>query len=200
MRVFTWLHRVYVHERRTNVLSRHVAELLPAGATVVDVGAGDGLLAGKLLERRSDLQLRAVEVLARPDAHVPVELFDGAHLDMADESVDFVLLIDVLHHATEPLELLREAQRVAREGVVVKDVKTKGLLARETLHLMERLANTPHGISIPETFWSETEWQEAFRELELRIDSQRSGLGLYPFPANLVFERSFHFIVRLQPR
>jgi hypothetical protein len=43
-----------------------------------------------------------------------------------------------------------------------------------------------------------TEWQEAFRELELRIDSQRTGLGLYPFPANLVFERSFHFIVRLQ--
>jgi SAM-dependent methyltransferase len=199
MRAFTWLHQNYVHERRTNVLSRHLAELIPTSASVVDVGAGDGLIAKKLLKQRPDLELRAVEVLARPDAHVPIELFDGSHLDLAAGTVDTVLLVDVLHHATEPLELLREARRVARDAIVIKDVATNGLLARETLHLMERLANTPHGISIPETFWSEMEWQRAFQELNLNADARRTRLGLYPFPASLVFERSFHFLVRLQP-
>jgi SAM-dependent methyltransferase len=189
-----------VHERRTDVLSRHLADLLPPDASALDVGAGDGLLASKLLARRPDLQLSAVEVLARPHAHVPVELFDGRHLDLPDGSVDAVLLVDVLHHATDPLELLQEARRVAREAILVKDATTRGLFARATLSLMERLANTPHGISIPETFWSEKQWEDAFSRLELHVDVRRTRLGLYPWPACLVFERSFQFLVRLRPR
>jgi SAM-dependent methyltransferase len=199
-KAFEWLHHGYVHERRTDVLSRHVADLLPQRATVLDIGAGDGLIAKKISERRPDLDVRAVEVLRRPETHLHVELFDGKHVALPDKAIDVALLIDVLHHAEQPLELLREADRVARRAIVVKDVRTRGILATETLHLMEVLANTSHGISIPETFWSDDEWRAAFDELHLNAEEVRTRLGLYPFPATVLFERSFHFVARLVPR
>ena len=198
MRGFSRLHSGYVHLRRTDVLSRHLAELLPPGVSVLDVGAGDGLIARKLLGRRPDLTVSAVEVLVRPETHVPVTPFDGEHLPFADGAFDAVILVDVLHHARDPLTLMREALRVSRGLLVVKDVTAKGFLAAPTLDLMERLANTEHGIAMPETFWSPGEWEDALQRLALTAELWQTRIGLYPFPANLVFERSFHFVCRLR--
>jgi SAM-dependent methyltransferase len=198
LRLFRRVHQGYVHQRRTNVLSRHVADLLPPDVSVVDIGTGDGLIAKKLLDRRPDVSLKATDVLVRPDQHIPVEPFDGLRLPFADGAFDAAVLVDVLHHATEPVALLEEAKRVSRGLVIVKDVMTEGLFARQTLHLMERLANTAHGISIPDTFWSQAEWKAAFQRLGLEVDTWHRRLGLYPFPANLIFERRFHFVARLR--
>jgi SAM-dependent methyltransferase len=197
VRFFDAVHAGYVHDRRTNVLSAHIAELLPQHAEVVDIGTGDGLIARKLLGRRPDLRVTALEVLVRPDAHIPVEPFDGTCLPHPDGRFDAATLVDVLHHATNPLELLAEAKRVARHVIVVKDVMAEGALSRQTLHLMERLANTQHGISIPATFWTREEWNGAWPRLGLHVEEWRGRLGLYPLPANLVFERHFHFVARL---
>jgi SAM-dependent methyltransferase len=193
------IHDQYVHDRRTDVLSRHLAELVPADAKVLDVGAGDGLIAKKLLQRRPDLAVTATEVLVRPDQHVPVEPFDGRTLDYATGSFDAVVLVDVLHHSDDPVRLLEESRRVARSAIVVKDVMAEGLLSARTLHLMERIANTSHGISIPDTFWTRAEWDEVFSRLGVRPRDWRGRLGLYPFPASLAFERRFHFIALFEP-
>jgi len=198
MSVFGLVHDRYVHPRRTNVLSAHLAELLPREATVLDIGAGDGLITKKLQDSRPDLTLTALEVLLRPAPHVHVELFDGTHLPQEDDSFDAAMLVDVLHHAPEPLELLAEARRVARDTIVIKDEIATGLLADRTLHLMERLANTRHGISIPATFWARDDWAAAFARLNLHVEEWRGRLGLYPVPANLFFERRFHFVARLR--
>lgn len=198
MTLFRRFHEGYVHQRRTNVLSEQVAALLPHGASVVDVGAGDGLIAKKLLDRRPDLSLRATDVLVRSDQHVPVEPFDGSGLPFVDDAFDAAMLVDALHHADDPAALLEEATRVSRGIVIVKDVMAEGFLARETLHLMERLANSAHGISIPDTFWSRAEWEAVFRRLGLDIETWQGRLGLYPVPANLFFERGFHFLARLR--
>jgi SAM-dependent methyltransferase len=192
------VHARYVHPRRTDVLTAHLADLVPQDATVLDIGAGDGLITKKLQDRRPDLAVTAVEVLLRPVQHVRVELFDGTHLPHEDHSFDAAILVDVLHHAPDPLRLLGEARRVARNTIVIKDEMAEGVLSRQTLHLMERLANTQHGISIPATFWGRHDWDSAFATLDLRVDEWRDRLGLYPLPANLLFERGFHFIARLR--
>jgi SAM-dependent methyltransferase len=196
--IFDVVHARYVHPRRTNVLSAHLADLLPRDVKVVDIGAGDGLITRKLHDRRPDLRVTALEVLVRPVQHVRLELFDGHHLPYEDDSFDAAVLVDVLHHATDPVGLLEEARRVARSTIVVKDEMAAGLLSSKVLHLMERLANTRHGISIPATFWSYGEWRSTFDRLDLRIEEWRDRLGLYPFPANLVFEDGFHFMARLR--
>src|SRR5207247_1102228 len=112
------LHQRGVYGRRVRVLVGELCQVLPPAVAgtmaVLDIGCGDGLIARLLMERRPDLRIEGIDVLARPGAHIPVTLFDGSRIPRADEAVDVALLVDVLHHADEPMALLREAFRVAR--------------------------------------------------------------------------------------
>ncbi len=123
--------------------------------------------------------------------------FDGLTLPYADRSHDAVMLIDVLHHTNDPIVLLREAARVARRAVVVKDHLREGFLAGPTLRFMDRVGNRRYGVPLPYTYWRTEQWGEAFRSLGLHVERWRDRLGLYAWPLHLLFERSLHFAARL---
>lgn len=178
-------------------LAALLTDAVPPDAHVLDVGSGDGALAYQLAQRRPDIRLRAVDVLVRPASVIPVEYFDGSRLPCADASVDAVILVDVLHHTDDPRILLAEARRVTRRRVVIKDHARDGLWARQTLQVMDWVGNAHAGVALPYTYWSRQEWQDAFAALDLRVSRWTQDLGLYPFPASLVFERSLHFLAVL---
>lgn len=188
-----------VFTRRIEVLSSHLADLMPRDAAVLDVGAGDGLLARRLMERRPDLRVHGVDVLVRPETCIPVREFDGTTLPFADRSVDAVMLVDVVHHAANQPALLREVARVARAAVVIKDHFARGLLAHTTLRFMDWVGNARYGVSLPYAYWTPARWDDELRSVGLRVVEQRERLGLYPWPANLLFERGLHFIAVLEP-
>ena len=198
--VLDTVHGGLVHQRRVDVLSRHLAELTPAGAKVLDVGCGDGLITALVAERRLDVQASGIDIATRGETHIPVSEFDGRSIPRGDREVDVVMLVDVLHHADDPARLLAEAVRVADRAIVLKDVMTLGMLSRTTLRFMDWVGNARHGVPLPYLFWSQERWQRAFRELNLVVEAERRRLGLYPPPFNLAFERRMHFIVRLVPR
>ncbi len=105
--------------------------------------------------------------------------------------------IDVLHHTDDPTILLREAKRVARKFVVLKDHTMDGPLAYLTLRFMDWVGNAHHGVVLPYNYWPERRWKEAFRELEMPIVQWQGRLNLYAVPASLVFERHLHFTAAL---
>jgi SAM-dependent methyltransferase len=191
------IHGRHIFQRRVRVLSRHLAEVLPTNATVLDVGCGDGLIAKRVLDLRPDLQLRGLDVFIRLQTHVPVDWFDGHTLPLADQSVDCVTFVDVLHHTPDPAHLLREAARVARRAIVLKEHASEGLLAGPTLRLMDWVGNARHGVVLPYNYWTKDRWHRTFAQLGLMIGVWRDQLGLYPPPLNLLFERRLHFIARL---
>lgn len=191
------IHGGYVFKRRVQVLSTHLAELMPRNAEVLDVGCGDGLIAKLIMERRPDVKLQGIDVLLRPQTHVPVLQFDGFKIPHPDKSFDCVMFVDVLHHTEDPMILLSEAARVARIAVVLKDHCRDGLLAQQTLRFMDWVGNARHGVVLPYNYWSDAQWQEGFAKLGLKTAERRDSLGLYPFPASLAFERSLHFIARM---
>jgi SAM-dependent methyltransferase len=194
------LHAAYVHPRRIGVLGERVAPLLPPNARVIDIGAGDGRVARATADLRSDVEVQGVDVLVRPDAAILVAPFDGVSIPYPDGSFDAALLIDVVHHASDPLGLLREAARVASRCVIVKDHLVAGVLARPTLRFMDAVGNARHGVPLPYHFWPPERWADAFATLGLAVTSWETHLGLYPRPARWVFERSLHFLARLEPR
>lgn len=189
-------HQARVHSRRVHVLAKHLGEMIPSGVSVVDVGSGDGLLASLVLARRPDLTWTAVDMLERPKTHVPVKLFDGQHLPFEDKQHDVVCFVDVLHHTADPMILLREAVRVARSALVIKDHLCEGRAAGATLRFMDWVGNASFGVSLPYNYWNAEQWGNARRELELRTEEERRALGLYPRWADWVFGRSLHFISR----
>ena len=152
MNVMERVHEGYVVSRRARVLCRHLSEVIPSSARVLDVGCGDGLLTALVGQQRPDLTLEGMDVLVRPSARIPVRSFDGRVLPYGRASIDVVLFIDTLHHAEDPMGLLREGVRVARRALVIKDHTCDGLLARPTLRLMDEVGNARHGVALPHTY------------------------------------------------
>ena len=197
MSVLDRIHGDYVHTRRARVLSEQAAELLPRGVRVLDVGCGDGLLAALIREKRPDIEVTGIDVLVRPSTHISVEPFDGTRIPYADRSVDVVMFVDVLHHASDPALLLREAARTATRTILIKDHTLDGALAGPTLRLMDWIGNARHSVTLPYSYWSHQTWLDACERLGLRIGVWRTNLDLYPWPATWLFDRSLHFVARL---
>ena len=197
MKAVDAVHAGYVHERRVRVLARHLAEVIPQRARVLDIGCGDGWIASRVLERRPDLTIVGMDVLVRPAAHIAVTAFDGRHLPVGPREFDAAMLIDVLHHTDDPASLLREANRVVRRSVVVKDHLRDGWLAGPTLRLMDQVGNARHGVALPHNYWSRDQWTRAIAELGMTVGEWRTALQIYPRPADWVFGRGLHFLARL---
>jgi len=192
------LHQDLVFNRRVRVLSEALCPLLPEGATVLDVGCGSGLIARLIGEQRPDLSISGIDVLVRPETHIPVEAFDGRRIPRPAGGVDVVMFVDVLHHTDDPELLLGEAARVARKAVVLKDHTKDGFLAGPTLRFMYWVGNAHHGVRLPYNYWPERRWRSALQRLELRPAEWIDRLDLYPWPASWLFGRSLHFVARLE--
>lgn len=194
------VHDRFVLNRRVRVIVGHLAELVPAGSDLLDVGSGDGAVALALMQLRPDVRAQGIDVFVRGKTHIPVQHFDGKTIPVADKSIGTVMMIDVLHHTDDPAALIAEASRVARDAVVIKDHLADGVLAVPTLAFMDRVGNVRHGVRLPYNYLTRRQWENAFALAGLRIDEWRAKLGLYPAPASWLFDRGLHFATRLVPK
>jgi len=191
------MHGRVVLPRRVRKLAEHIAGLLPDVAVVMDLGCGDGKISRMIHHWKPGISLQGFDVLVRPDAAIPVHPFDGVHLPVKDNAMDGVLMVDVLHHTGSPMALLSEAERVARDFIIIKDHCAGRRHAERILWLMDWVGNRPHGVALPCTYWKEAQWRSAWSQFALQMDSFDTDLGLYPWPANLIFERGLHFLAKL---
>ena len=191
------VHEYYVKNRRVRVLSEHLSALLPENASVLDIGAGDGNMARAIMDLRSDVSIVGIDLLVREDTATPVEAFDGSHIPYEAGSFDFAMFVDVLHHTEHPMGLLREAVRVARAGLLIKDHCLEGLAAETTLRFMDRVGNARFGVNLPHNYWTQAQWDAAVADLHLSKDPWHTKLDLYPWWADWLFGRQLHFIAKL---
>jgi len=101
-----------------------IAELVPKGSRVLDLGCGDGELLAFLSRERScsgyGIEIDDANVLACHQRGVNViqlNLEDGLAL-FEDQSFDVVLQLDTLQHLKNTERMLRETARVGRVGIV----------------------------------------------------------------------------------
>ena len=101
----------------------HLFEHRPQPATLLDIGAGTGLLVAEALRRGIDAI--GVEPSRRLAAHARsrgVPILEGTlpHPALQGRTFDVVALVDVIEHVTAPVALLRDAaERVSPEGILV---------------------------------------------------------------------------------
>jgi SAM-dependent methyltransferase len=197
MRGIGTLRERLVAPRRATILADTLSLAFLGSQTALDVGCGDGSIDLLIQAAVPGLMIRGVDALVWPEARIPVEIFDGYRLPFDDKNFDAVMFVDVLHHTDDPMVLLREAKRVARRAIVLKDHTADGALAYWILRFMDWVGNAHHDVALPYNYWSEQRWRAAFDELGLVVEQWRTSLGLYPWPASLVFERGLHFVARL---
>jgi SAM-dependent methyltransferase len=198
---FTWIkrwHHAFVFQRRTRVLSEMLAAQLPRNATVLDAGCGDGTVASLIAQLRPDVSMRGVEFLVRPGCKIECTAFDGNTLPFPDSSFDVCMFVDVLHHTQDVTVLLREAVRVSRSFVLIKDHLDENSLDHATLRFMDWVGNRPHGVTLTYNYQSRRQWESHFASCGLVESSWTRKVPLYPAPFGLLAGRELHFVALLK--
>lgn len=93
-------------------------------------------------------------------------IYDGKKLPFDDDSFDVVLLIAVLHHSFNPIEMLKEARRVSKrliimEGIYNNKIQKYVMLAIDGLGAYE--------FGRPYTFNSLRGWELIFKNLGFKM-------------------------------
>jgi len=107
-----------------NLTQQALAELVPRGARVLDLGCGDGAMLAYLQQTRGcsgyGIEISDANVLACVQRSVNViqlNLDEGLSM-FGDASFDVVLQIDTLQHLRNAEVMLRETVRVGQVGIV----------------------------------------------------------------------------------
>jgi len=101
-------------------LPARVVDLVPPGATVADVGCGNGVYLDQLRRRGGNPTVvgfdRSAGMARAASRHGPTAVADAQALPLRDRSVDVVLCLHMLYHVADIALALRELRRVLRPG------------------------------------------------------------------------------------
>lgn len=194
----TTFHKHRVTDRRTDAIARAIATIAPLDSRVLDIGSGNGRLAERLTSYRQDLEIEGIDIKSAENPKLPIRVYDGHHIPYDDSSWDMCMLNDVLHHCTSPVEILREAKRVAREYILIKDHVADNLFDKTLLCLMDWAGNRGYDTPLPYNFLSSTDWLQLYAEFELEPQLTITNLELYSRPLTWLCDRRLHFLTLLR--
>jgi SAM-dependent methyltransferase len=188
------IHNKLVFSRRAEKLTRALDSLIPDSGRILDVGCGNGVIPRKLQQLSPGRDFAGVEVVERETCMIPCRMYDGKTIPFSPDSFDYVLFVDVLHHAVEAEDLLRQARLIARRGIIIKDHYCESRVDYYTLALMDWVGNAQYGIMLPNRYNAAAEWHAMFARLGLCQVQTLENIGLYRAPFDAVFGRKLHFV------
>lgn len=193
------LHKRFNQQNRVRLIGQTISELLPESKTLtgLDVGCGDGRIAASLMKRRPQIQICGADVAVRLNVAIPTTKISDSGLPFPDNSFDFILLIDVLHHLTNPESLLLECRRVASAFIIVKDHYCEKRSDRWRLRLLDWLGNRGDNIALPYNYFSAEQWRKIFKQYALNMVEHKSRMKIYCSVLSVFFPDRLHFAAKL---
>lgn len=144
-----------------------VGQLKPR-ASVLDIGAGNGLVAEALIEAGHRVTLLDVQAGAVLHPALEAVVYDGHVIPYADKSYDYALLLTVLHHIETPEAVLLEAARVADRVVIIEDIYRHRVQQYAT-YAMDWWVNFGYAPA-PHTNKSDKGWRATFEAMGLQLE------------------------------
>lgn len=179
-----------------------IARLLPVGAgRILDLGAGDGLMASAIQEFFPLQCIRGVDVVNRmnPASTIDFQTYDGEHLPFADGEFNIVLTCNVLHHVP-PVgrkALLLEMLRVSKGTLIIKDHLVYGPISRKSLSFADWVGNAPFGGMVEADYLDANQWTALNESVGLQLEVF-DHLGIQRGVRNLVFPDRNEIMLRLR--
>ena len=133
---------------------------------IIDIGSGNCFLVERLRSLQFKVTALDIENKSKVPDIIPV-VYNGTNLPFESKSFDVALLITVLHHTKDPVQILREAKRVANRIIIMEDIYT-GMLQKYLTFMMDSTLNLEF-FGHPHTNMTGEEWQRVFNELNLKV-------------------------------
>ena len=133
---------------------------------LLEVGSGPGSVLFEF--REAGFQVDAIDVTDTSFSKtLAPTLYDGKRMPFEAETYDTALLLTVLHHTSEPDEILLEASRVARRVIILEDV-FEGAWQRKYTKVADSITNLEF-FGHPHSNRSDAEWRDCFARLNLNL-------------------------------
>jgi len=153
---------------RSEKIYRQIEPYIEEENDVLDLGCGDGKI-GYILHLEKGCNVELMDVKDYNQTPLPLKIYNGTSIPGKDNSYDHVLLLTVLHHADNPMVLMKQALRLAEKSVIVIE---SVYFDRIPLHrkinaaidlFSSRMLVDPE-INVPFNFLTPTAWVAVFEE------------------------------------
>jgi SAM-dependent methyltransferase len=140
------------------------------GKTMLDVGAGNGLVS-KLVKDRTGMDVKLIDVINYNVSGLPLELYNGEQIPFPNRSFDTVLVGMVYHHANNPIQLIKETERVTAKRMIVIESVEINKHHRGTQAIADWVYNRilNKGVNCPYHFQTPPGWNSTFGHFDLLI-------------------------------
>lgn len=173
---------------RANEILGRIARYLKEGDRILDIGSGNCTVARGLKDSGYKVTLLDVIDKSMYSDFRPM-IYDGEDIPFPDNSFDVALLITVLHHTKEPIEILKEAARVAPRIIVMEDLY-EGPFQKYLTFAMDSFLNREF-FGHPHTNMTERGWENTFNKLGLKIlDRNSHNFGKFFTSGTFYLERA----------
>ncbi|MFX1302377.1 MAG: class I SAM-dependent methyltransferase [Promethearchaeota archaeon] len=161
------------------------------GNKILDLGAGNGLLALEIKEQLNK-EVVLVDVVDYNYTDLPLLLYKPeGKIQLADEEVDTTILYTVLHHASDPEHLLEEATRVTKQRLLIKEAYIEKDYIRITNSFVDWFYNRVIGnedINVPLNFLKIEDWEKLLKSYGFDvIETKYVGIDEPAVPEHHVF-------------
>jgi len=143
-----------------------ISEYLSLKDKILDIGTGPGSVC--LLMQREGYNLTPVDVIDQTlSSEVEPNIYSGKKLPYKNSSFDTALILTVLHHTTNPRDVLLEAKRVSKKIIIIEDIYSNPIQKYLTF-FVDSIVNLEF-VSHPHSNKSDSEWKKTFIELGLQL-------------------------------
>jgi len=157
-----------LQERRARKIGRLLGKFVRKGDSVLDLGMGTGLVAERL-QLGNDVNILGLDIHDCNITDIPLVINDPKNLPFRSDQFDVVLLISVLHHASNFVYLLTEAKRICKRSIIILEDVYSTETERIFIMFTDVISNCMGSLNMPFNFHREREWLVIFKKLGLEL-------------------------------
>lgn len=179
------------YEMAAKKMCQDCQDFIKRGSKILDLGCGSGIVA-KNFQKIFQAEVWGVDIKDRRIVPIPFQIIDGKSLPFPENYFDIVLISYVLHHSQNPLVLLKEAQRVVKDKILIYEDIPAGIISGSICQLHGFIFNKLFQDSRNDCdFKTEKEWRKIFEDLGLKVIFQKKALS-FLVKKKLFVLRKFH--------
>lgn len=157
-----------IHPIYKKKLSKIILQLIPNNSFILDVGSGKGCVSKYLKQYNKTLKPICLDI---KKTNVDVN-GSAVYLPFKDKSFDITIVIDVLHHTTQIITILKELKRVTKNHIIIKEQAFTSVISKLMILFGDELTNK-HAIYNHLHYCT---WKEIFKELDLTVVTEPKNL------------------------
>lgn len=158
--MYYYFSKKFFHPIYKKKVSNSILKMIDYNSKILDLGCGNGLISKKFKNViRTDLfKQKKVENFLQSNA---------INLPFKDKTFNTTICIDMLHHTTNIIKVLKEMKRVTRDFLIIKEHAFKNSKEKILIHLGDFLTNNIKCENFNHLHYNM--WLDIFEELNLKI-------------------------------